>query len=90
MDAAICKLEGDPLVPVGDAPHHGRSTAFCRVIGSLRRARACAGRNISIFKYFIQSPEERFFHAVKESKQFCAVVISFPKLQSPLNGDHGL
>lgn len=90
MGAAVCKLEDDPVVPVGEAPHHGRSTEFCRVMGSLRRARACAGRNMSIFKHFIQSPEERFSHSLEESKQFCVLVISFPKLLSPLDWDHGL
>lgn len=85
MGAAVCKLEGDPLLPAGEAPHRGRFAAFCRVMGSLRRTRACAGRNISIFKHSMQSPEERFSHSLKESKQFCALVISSPKLQSPLN-----
>ena len=74
----------------------GRSTTAWQVYcilqshASLRRAGACAGRKTSIFKHFIQSPEERFSHYLKESKQLCALVISFLKLQSPLNWDHGL
>jgi len=56
MGAATCKLEDDPLVPVGEAPYHGRSAVFCRAMLSLRRGRACAERKISIFKHFKYSP----------------------------------
>lgn len=82
MGAAVCKLEGDPLVPVGETPRHGRSTTFCQVMGSLGRARAFAGRSMSVFEHFLQSLEETFSHSVTENKQFCVLVIfaKTPKL----------
>lgn len=78
MGAAICKLQGDPVVPVREAPHHGRSAVFCRAMMSLRRGRACAKKeNIHFQTLYRQPLGEVYSFSKGEQAIFCACLF-FP------------